>query len=31
MSEKSTGFDWKRRNIYTLRHGAGIKDSRYLK
>jgi len=31
MSEKATGFDWKCRNIYTLRHGAGIKDSRYLK
>lgn len=31
MSEKASGFDWKCRNIYTLRHGAGIKDSRYLK
>ena len=23
MSEKTTGFDWKKRNIYTLRHCAG--------
>lgn len=23
MSEKATGFDWKKRNIYTLRHCAG--------
>ena len=23
MSEKATGYDWKKRNIYTLRHGAG--------
>ena len=25
MSEKTTGFDWKKRNIYTLRHSAGMK------
>jgi hypothetical protein len=23
MSEKATGYDWKKRNIYTLRHSAG--------
>ena len=23
MSEKATGFDWKKRNILTLRHAAG--------
>jgi len=23
MSEKATGFDWKKKNIYTLRHAAG--------
>ena len=23
MSEKAVGTDWKRRNIYTLRHSAG--------
>jgi len=23
MSEKATGFDWKKRSIYTLRHAAG--------
>ncbi len=25
MSEKTTGFDWKRSSIYTLRHAAGAK------
>jgi hypothetical protein len=25
MSEKSTGFDWKKRSKYTLRHAAGCK------
>lgn len=25
MSQKTTGFDWKKRNIYTLRHAAGKK------
>lgn len=25
MSEKATGFDWKKKKIYTLRHGAGEK------
>jgi len=29
MSEKATGFDWKRRKILTLRHAAGAK--KYLK
>jgi hypothetical protein len=23
MSEKATGYDWKKKNIYTLRHAAG--------
>lgn len=31
MSEKAVGTDWKRRNIKTLRHAAGGKDSKYLK
>lgn len=31
MSEKSSGFDWKRRNINTLRHAAGVKGNKYLK
>jgi len=31
MSEKAIGTDWKRRNIYTLRHAAGIEGSKYLK
>ena len=31
MSEKASGYDWKRRGIYTLRHSAGVKDSKYLK
>lgn len=25
MSEKATGFDWKRKSIFTLRHAAGCK------
>ena len=25
MSEKATGNDWKKKNIYTLRHAAGSK------
>lgn len=25
MGEKTTGFDWKKRSLYTLRHAAGIK------
>ena len=29
MSEKTTGFDWKRSSIYTLRHAAGA--AKYLK
>lgn len=29
MSEKATGYDWKKRSIYTLRHAAGCK--KYLK
>lgn len=31
MSEKSSGFDWKRRNVNTLRHAAGVKGNKYLK
>lgn len=30
MSEKATGFDWKKRNLYTLRHAAAVPDSKYL-
>ena len=30
MSEKAVGNDWKRRNVYTLRHGAGSKGCTYL-
>lgn len=30
MSEKAVGNDWKRRNIYTLRHAAGIDGCKYL-
>jgi len=25
MSEKASGYDWKKRNIQTLRHAAGEK------
>ena len=25
MSEKASGFDWKKKNIYTIRHAAGEK------
>ena len=31
MSEKSSGFDWRRRSINSLRHAAGIKGNKYLK
>ena len=31
MSEKAVGTYWKKRNIKTLRHAAGGKDSKYLK
>jgi len=31
MSEKATGFDWKKRKIYTVRHAAGVNGSKYLK
>ena len=31
MSEKAVGTDWKKRNIYTLRHSAGLENSKYLK
>lgn len=31
MSEKASGFDWKKRNIPTLRHAAAIEGSKYLK
>lgn len=30
MSEKATGFDWKKSSIYTLRHAAAKRDSKYL-
>jgi len=30
MSEKATGFDWKRRSILTLRHAAGCKKFRTI-
>ena len=29
MSEKAVGYDWKKNNIFTLRHSAGIIDSKY--
>jgi hypothetical protein len=29
MSEKAVGTDWKKKNICTLRHSAGIKGSKY--
>jgi hypothetical protein len=31
MSEKAVGTDWKRRNVYTLRHSAGKAGVKYLK
>lgn len=31
MSEKATGFDWKRYNEKTLRHAAGTPGSKYFK
>lgn len=31
MSEKTTGNDWKKKNIYTLRHAAGDKKYRVIK
>lgn len=31
MSEKASGYDWKKRNIPTLRHAAGGHNSKYLK
>lgn len=31
MSEKASGFDWKKRSLTTLRHAAGVKGSKYLK
>jgi hypothetical protein len=31
MSEYSTGYNWKKRSIPTLRHAAGIDSSKYLK
>jgi hypothetical protein len=31
MSEKATGFDWKKRSKKTLRHAAGVTGSKYLK
>ena len=29
MSEKAVFYDWKKNNIFTLRHSAGIIDSKY--
>jgi len=31
MSEKASGFDWKKRSALTLRHAAGVEGSKYLK
>jgi len=31
MSEKAAGQDWKRRNIYTLRHAMGCKNIQIYK
>lgn len=31
MSDKAVGFDWKQKNIYTLRHAVGNKDAKALK
>mgnify|MGYP001499413769 CR=1 FL=1 len=31
MSDKAVGFDWKKRSKLTLRHGAGIENSKYIK
>ena len=31
MSEKATGFDWKKSSIYTLRHAAGSKKFTTIK
>jgi hypothetical protein len=31
MSEKAVGTDWKKKNICTLRHSAGITNSKYTK
>ena len=30
MSEKASGYDWKKSSILTLRHAAGIEGSKYL-
>jgi hypothetical protein len=30
MSEKASGFDWKKSSIYTLRHAAAVPGSKYL-
>lgn len=31
MSEKASGWDWKKRKILTLRHAAAVEGSKYLK
>lgn len=31
MSEKASGFDWKKKKVLTLRHAAGVEGSKYLK
>ena len=30
MSEKAVGYDWKSRSKLTLRHGAGLQDSKFI-
>ena len=30
MCEKSSGFDWKKKSILTLRHAAGVEGNKYL-
>ena len=31
MSEKAVGTDWKKKNIYTLRHSAGLDNTKFTK
>jgi hypothetical protein len=31
MSDKAVGWDWKKKNVYTLRHAAGFENSLKLK
>lgn len=30
MSDKAVGYDWKKRSKLTIRHGAGIENSKYI-